>query len=155
MVPLHLSVQVLEAIHREKILVQKKRQGRGFRGVFGKVQTYTTYVFSIYDLQVQRLGMETFRSLATKETEAEQQVSLYIGSILLSCECRVPGRYRGRRPGSWRPCRGASQRGELSTSPRCTRTDIEQISQYQDTGFEFVEINYLNLTYPTYINLLF
>ena len=74
MVPLHLSVQVLEAIHRERILVQKKRQGRGFRGVFGKVQTYTTYVFSIYDLQVQRLGMETFRSLATKETEAEQQV---------------------------------------------------------------------------------
>ena len=71
---LHLSVQVLEAIHREKILVQKKRQGRGFRGVFGKVQTYIMYVFSIYDLQVQRLGMETFRSLATKETEAEQQV---------------------------------------------------------------------------------
>ena len=73
-VPLHLSVQVLEAIHREKILVQKKRQGRGFRGVFGKVQTYTTYVFSIYDLQVQRLGMETFRTMANKETEAEQQV---------------------------------------------------------------------------------
>ena len=65
---------MLEAIHRERILVQKKRQGRGFRGVFGKVQTYSTYVFSIYDLQVQRLGMETFRGLATKETEAEQQV---------------------------------------------------------------------------------
>ena len=65
---------MLEAIHRERILVKKKRQGRGFLGVFSKVQTHTTYVFSIYDLQVQRLGMETFRTMANKETEAEQQV---------------------------------------------------------------------------------
>ena len=78
----------MEAINREKILVQKKREGRGFRGVFGKVETYIMYVFSIYDLQVQRLGMETFRSLATKETEAEQQVSA-VGSksILRWCDC--------------------------------------------------------------------
>ena len=38
MIPLQLSIQVLEAVHREKILVQKKREGRGFRGVFGKVE---------------------------------------------------------------------------------------------------------------------
>ena len=41
---------MLEAVHREKILVQKKREGRGFRGVFGKVEDCrpTLYYVSTY-----------------------------------------------------------------------------------------------------------
>ena len=152
-VPHQLSVQVLEAIHRERILVQKKRQGRGFRGVFGKVQTYTTYVFSISTIC--RCRGWVWRHSGAWPPRRPRRSSRYHCILDPSCyrvSAGCPGDTEG---GDQVPGVPAEERRREESCQQAHGVRGQILSKYQYTGFEFVEINYLNLTYPTYINLLF